>query len=469
MFSSINSRLWITYVLLVAFVLVSALLGIIIAFRNSPLLYWKEFVRLNYVTDSLGNLLDYFPLHNWDDLVDLFLKESGSANVRVGVIDPSGELYFASSNPQKESLPVILNPEAAYLRTEGNIHLYRDENQQVWFYKINPIDEDYYLLTAILRPKLRLRTIFQDELLNPLFKVGIIAMMMALVISWFVARWITQPLQKITESTRQLALGDFPPIRQEGPREVRQLAEVINEMDRKVRDGFQSQKDFVSNVSHEFKTPLTAIQGFSQAIIDRTVSKKEERKHAAEVILEETNRLNYLVNDLLTLAKLDAGTMVLEKRKTAIVPLIDSVIEKFHFQTETKHLKIESAYADRPQTVVDGERMVQVFSNLLDNAIKFTNDGGEIWISVVSDLENCTISIRDSGKGIPKEEINRIFDRFFQVDRSRGKGSERGVGLGLSIAQQIVEAHDGKISVTSELGKGSCFMVKLPLADEQSE
>ena len=464
-FAKINSRLWITYVLLVVFVLVVAFTGMVIAFRNSPLLYWKEFVRLNYVSNSLASRLDFYQQSNWEKTIRAFLSPPELDGVRVLIFDMQGILQHDSMAKSNSSFPLIENPSAVFSRSEGSIRLFQDDDRQYWFYQINPINDSLYLLAAIPRPKLQIRSIFQDELLNPLFRAGIIAMLVAFAVSWFVARWITQPLKNISESATKLASGDFPPIPLEGPLEVQRLAGTINTMDQQVRATLQSQKDFVANVSHEFKTPLTSIQGFAQAIHDGTVQTKADTLNAAHVILEETDRLNYLVNDLLTLAKLDAGTIKMELRKLELTPLLEKVIEKFAFQASEKDLDVQIDLTQSNIVFADGERIVQVFNNLIDNAIKFSHRNGKITIRDESNHQSAVIFVEDEGIGIAREETNRIFDRFYQADKSRGKQSSRNVGLGLSIAYQIVKAHGGTIKVESDLGHGACFMVKLPLAD----
>ncbi|MCD6577750.1 MAG: HAMP domain-containing protein [Anaerolineaceae bacterium] len=466
-FSSINSRLWLTYVLLVALVLVAAFSGIVVAFRNSPLLYWKEFVRLNYVTDSLTNHLDFYVDTKWNRIVELFLTEAKLLDVRVIIVDRGGSLILDSGSSQNSKLARIDDPSAAFAKSEGKIRIFRDEGAKTWFYRIRPINDIYFLIAAIPRPTIQIQTILQDRLLTPLFRAGIIALGITFIVSWFVARWITRPLKNISNSAQQLALGNFPPIRLEGPSEVQQLAGVINEMDLKVRKSLQSQKEFVANVSHEFKTPLTSIQGFAQAILDGAVETKEEKRHAAQIILDETSRLNYLVNDLLMLARLDAGTMILNRSEIQVNQIIENVLEKFKFRIEKKSITIKRKCTKQIFIYADGERIIQVLTIILDNAIKFTQAGG--WIDISTSVEEGfgKVSILDSGVGIPEKDQKRIFDRFYQVDKSRHGGNDKGVGLGLSIARQIVLAHGGEITVTSELGKGSCFMVKIPLVHEK--
>jgi signal transduction histidine kinase len=465
----ISSRLWVTYVLLVLFVLAVAFSGIVIAFRNSPLLYWNEFVRLNYVTNSLANRLDFLVENNWEEMIHRFLEKAELLDVRVLIFYDDGYLKFDSMADTYATFPMIADPATVFKRTNGNIRLFQDNDRDYWFYQINPINDSLYLLSAIPRPKLQISAIFQDELLNPLFRAGIIAMLVAFVVSWFVARWITRPLMSISESASKLASGDFPPIPLEGPLEVQRLAGVINQMDRQVRDMLQSQKDFVANVSHEFKTPLTSIRGFAQAIHDGTLESMDGTQNAAHVILEETDRLNYMVNDLLTLAKLDAGMITMDQRPLDLNEILEKIVERFSFQISDKDLTVEINLIQSNKVLADGERIVQVFNNLIDNAIKFSPAHGRIIISDQQNERFAIISVRDEGPGIAPEERKRIFDRFYQADKSRGKQSSRGVGLGLSITYQIIKAHRGDIWVENDVGQGACFMVKLPITHARSK
>ena len=155
--------MWVTYVILIALVLFAALAGIVFAFRNSPLLYWKEFVRLNYVTNSLSNRLNFFLDAKWSGVIDVFLAEAKLLEVRVLIIDANGSTLIDSSRPHELILPKINNPSAVFKRTKGNIRIFRDDSEQYWFYQISPINESYYVLSAIKRPSFKIGTILQDD------------------------------------------------------------------------------------------------------------------------------------------------------------------------------------------------------------------------------------------------------------------------------------------------------------------
>lgn len=465
--SSINNRLWLTYLVIVLFVLLIAFVGIAVAFRNSPMLYRQVFYRISLVNGFLREQLALVIDGEWEPFIRLFLEEVKVFDVNVAILDAQGNIAYSSGTNEIASFPGLKDPSSIVDKSRDSILLYKDENRQTWFYQISPINSSFFLVTSALRPEISISSVFQDELMAPLIRAGIVALILSFILGLFIARWITRPLQKISISAGQIAEGNYVRVPIEGPLEVRQLAGVINDMVAKVQDSMQSQKDFVANVSHEFKTPLTSIQGFAQALFDGAIDNKSEKQRAARIILGETERLNFLVNDLLTLAMLDAGTIVMEKSLVDLNQLIRNILEKLQFQINLADINVNKKLAEPMVFPMDAERISQVLNNLIDNAIKFSPKGEIIIISTSIEGKNAIFSVSDSGPGISEDNQKRIFERFFQTDKSRKGGQGRGVGLGLSIAKQIVIAHGGSISVKSHLSQGSTFMVKLPLANGQ--
>jgi signal transduction histidine kinase len=463
--SSINTRLWLTYTLIIFIVLTLASAGIIFAFQRSPLLYRQIFLRMDLVSNLLTDRLAFVIDSDWDPTIQLFFKEAELLDVQVAIVDNSGTLLFHTIDYREDQIPKIYDPYETADRSNDRALVYRDPEKEDWFYQISQINENYFLLVAARRPDVAIQSLFQDELVKPLLRTGLFALIGAFVLSWFMAEWITRPLRNISESAQNIAVGKYETIPIEGPMEVQQLAHAMNDMSQKVEKSLKSQRDLVANVSHEFKTPLTSIQGFSQAIYDGMVHDEKDVKHASEVILNETNRLNVLVNDLLTLAKLDAGTMAMTKEDVELNRLVQTIIDRFYYEFEKSNLKVNTDYTDEIMLYADAVRLAQVFSNLLDNAIKFSKPGSEIGVTVSRHENQALVTVFDAGPGISEEECGRIFERFYQVDKSRPGGEGRGVGLGLAISKQVVEAHGGEITVSSKVGEGSTFMVKLPIED----
>jgi len=207
--SSINTRLWLTYALLILLVLFLALVGIIFAFQRSPLLYRQIFLRINLVSKLLTNRLSFVIDGEWDPIIQLFFQEAGILDVRVAILGSSGDVVFTTNNFQQDELPEIINPDALSQRSKDEILIYRDQSKKDWFYQISRIDQDYYLLAAAMRPDIPIRSIFQDELLKPLIRTGFLSLIGAFILSWFMARWITRPLKNISLSAQNIAVGNI--------------------------------------------------------------------------------------------------------------------------------------------------------------------------------------------------------------------------------------------------------------------
>lgn len=222
--------------------------------------------------------------------------------------------------------------------------------------------------------------------------------------------------------------------------------------------------DFIANVSHELRTPISMLQGYSEAIMDDVVEDEAERKEIIKIIYEESQRMGRLVTDLLDLARLESGHMRLYTSSQEVVPVVDRIVHKF--QQRAKEEQIELSFVsdvDAPLVAeVDEDRIEQVLTNLIDNAIRHTPEEGNVTVRVEKDKLFAKVSVIDTGSGIPEEDLPYVFERFYKADkaRTRGKG---GTGLGLAIAKNIIESHQGTITVDSKVNNGTHFAFYLPL------
>lgn len=219
--------------------------------------------------------------------------------------------------------------------------------------------------------------------------------------------------------------------------------------------------DFVANVSHEIKTPLTSIKGFVETLLEGALDDKENAKHFLNIIQDHANRLDNLVNDLLSLSYLESKEIILEKQKVDLNRLVNDILSGFKSQTRKKSIELISELPPGLSIAADRDKLGQVFTNLIDNAVKFNREKGLIRI-YSQDLDNkVKVVIEDNGLGIPAKDIPRIFERFYRVDKARSR-EMGGTGLGLSIVKHIVELHDGTVGVESIEGLGSKFFFILP-------
>ncbi|WP_010631633.1 ATP-binding protein [Sporolactobacillus vineae] len=226
----------------------------------------------------------------------------------------------------------------------------------------------------------------------------------------------------------------------------------------------QMKKSFVANVSHELRTPITMIQGYSEAIIDDIAGSDQEKKDMAGIILDESKRLGRLVNELLDLARLEAGHFQLKKRDVALAPFLSHAVTKFDNLAANAgiNLKLDVDFDSSVRFIFDPDRIEQVLTNLIDNAIRHTREQGAVTVTGRLGEQGLTVSVRDTGVGIAHEDLPFVFERFYKADKARTRGKS-GTGLGLAIAKHIVDAHDGDISVNSKKGQGTTFRFTLPV------
>jgi signal transduction histidine kinase len=286
--------------------------------------------------------------------------------------------------------------------------------------------------------------------------VGLLA---AIFLSALISRSIARPLQDVADAADAVAAGqDEQRAPVAGPQEVRAVAEAFNLMSDKVQAEQRAQQDFLANVTHDLKTPLTSIQGYSQAIVDGAAANPVS---AAAIIYDEAARLNRLVMQLTDLARLQSGRFPMTLQPIDLAPLTQAVGERLAIVAREKGITMDVFTAPVPLVQGDGDRLAQVLTNLISNALQYTPSGGSVTVRMAASAGGVEISVRDTGAGIPASELPRIFERFYQVDKVRGPG--RGSGLGLAIVSEIVHAHGGHIRVASAgENQGAAFTVWLP-------
>jgi two-component system sensor histidine kinase GlrK len=283
---------------------------------------------------------------------------------------------------------------------------------------------------------------------------------------------MTRPIKKLAKGAASIGEGNLDTkIDVSSKNELGNLASEFNNMALKLKELDQMKNDFVSSVSHELRSPLTAIEGYVDFFLqgismqDQGVTiTKEKQVKALNIMKNNTRRLSGFINDILDLAKIEAAQMEMVKEPTLLKGIIEEMVTLFIHLAEEKKITLSyNVEGEVGEISVDGDKMKQVLSNLISNALKFTPEGGKIIIGLKDQVDSQLISVKDTGIGIPKDSLNAVFDKFRQVEgvREKIKGA-KGTGLGLAIVKGIVEGHGGKIWVESELGKGSTFLVRLP-------
>ena len=290
-----------------------------------------------------------------------------------------------------------------------------------------------------------------------------LALLVTFLAIFFITKSITEPLSEMEEVTSYIAKGDFSHRVSVNykDRDFTKFASALNKMADELAIEDDSRKSFVANVSHELKTPMTSISGFIDGILDGTIPPEDEKKYL-RIVSSEVQRLSRMVVSMLNLSKIEAGEISINLQRYDIGKQIFETLLSFEKRIDSGNITIEG-FEDMGAVYVSADKdlLQQVLYNLLDNAIKFTPDSGTINIRAQNDEEKTTVTIRNSGQGISPEEIDRIFERFYKVDKSRSYDT-KGVGLGLYIVKTIINMHDGEISASSELGKYTEFRFSIP-------
>lgn len=296
-----------------------------------------------------------------------------------------------------------------------------------------------------------------------LLAAGVLAAGTALLLARLLARGMTRPLREMARAAGKMARGDYSERIHTGSRdEVGQLATAFNRMSAELASVERLRRDLVANVSHELKTPISALQAHLENLLDGV---EEPDRRAIEVMLQQAERLSRLVDQLLDLSRLESGEVPLAREQVALAPLVSEVLSEVAVSRSDRHVTVASEVPeDLPPVLGDRERIHQVLFNLLDNAVRFTPEGGKVTVSASRVDGRCAVRVTDTGPGIPEEHLPRLFERFYRADTARSR-DDGGTGLGLAICRSVVEAHGGRIWAESEVGKGSVFTFELPAVE----
>lgn len=305
---------------------------------------------------------------------------------------------------------------------------------------------------------------YTTEFVRMVILTGLAAVLISFFASIVVSYRMSKPIKKITEATKQYAGGNFdvkiPDMHSYN--ELESLIESVNSMADSLSVLEQSRSNFVANVSHELKTPMTIISGFIDGMLDGTIE-GEDREKYLKIVSDEVKRLSKLVIAMLNMSKIEAGKLTLKRSDVNLQRMIFSILLTFEKVLDERHINILGMDSLESITLNADDALInQVLYNIIDNAVKFTPENGDITIGLVGDKKTANISIRNTGAGISKEDAALIFDRFYKVDKSRRLDSHS-FGMGLYIVKSIVELHGGTISVNSEPGKFTEFLIKLPM------
>jgi histidine kinase len=301
---------------------------------------------------------------------------------------------------------------------------------------------------------------FNEALFLAILAAGVVAVLVSLLLS----RGVVAPVRVLTSASRRIAGGHYGErVPAAGSDELGQLAHSFNQMAEKLEQVEAMRRQLIGDVSHELRTPLTAIKGSMEGLMDGVLPATAE---TYQLIHQEAGRLARLVDDLQELSRVEAGAYPLDIRPVEISTLVQTSLKRFAAQARAKKIELRSDLAaDLPPVLADQDRITQVLTNLVGNALQYTPEGGQVTILSSRHQDEIHISVVDTGIGIPSEHLPHLFTRFYRVDKSRSRQAGGGSGIGLTIARHLVEAHGGRIwAESSGEGQGSAFTFTLKVA-----
>lgn len=457
------------------FVIVYIILGFLtfftVATLNSELfeqyLLQEEASRLHRQAVLLADdyLADYFKDNETIyDIRAQFYLMSDYMEASIWFTDPEGKLLTSVSYEEAPAPPQeILDFDPAECGNSsyllGNYHNYFREQVIT---TISPVTQGFSTKGYVIfhSPEDNILNT-KNHLMRYVYITVLIIYLLSFIVLLAIRFLIYGPLRIITEAAKQYASGnldyDIPITTQD---EMGYLSASLNYMSKQLKDAEDYQKKFIANVSHDFRSPLTSIKGYVEAIADGTIPPELQGKYL-KIILFETERLTDLTKDLLTLNEFDRKELMLDKSYFDIHEVIKTTAESFEGRCTAKKLEIELLFASRTLFVTaDRSKIQQVLYNLLDNAIKFSSPESTITLETTEKGEKVFVSVKDRGIGIPKSDLPKVWDRFYKSDLSRGK-DKKGTGLGLAIVKEIIQAHGENINLISTEGVGTEFIFSL--------
>ncbi|SCP98881.1 sensor histidine kinase [Anaerobium acetethylicum] len=388
-----------------------------------------------------------------------------SISADIWIVDPAGRLLISSEGTIANDEQVILTSfdptlsGSRYYQIGNFYDLYSEDVLTVY----SPITSNFRVRGYVLiHTPMSGLVEYRDKVLNISYMSLLVIFIMSLIILG-VFTWIVYiPLKKITLAANEYAKGNLKyALNVTSEDEIGHLAASLNYMSSELSKSEEYQKKFISNISHDFRSPLTSIKGYLEAILDGTIPPEMQEKYL-NIVLFETERLNKLTSSLLTLNNFDINKNLLDIVDFDINSIIKSTAAAFEGTCRGKKISINLTFASKDMYVsADVGKIQQVLYNLLDNAIKFSHNNSTIYVETTEKNEKIFVSVKDTGIGIPKDSLKKIWERFYKTDLSRGK-DKRGTGLGLSIVKEIIQSHGEHINVISTEGVGTEFIFTLP-------
>lgn len=477
-FFSINFILWMSFLLFAAFIIL-----ITWVFQSTLLqLFFDAQTQRDLTAVGEGMYYDLIrmPITEDNENIDRYIRreQSETPNAQIFLLNGEGQILYPIYTEEEEEY-VTAEPPAyeTFLSIRSELEG-QPENAGVTFRKANG---DFVFLVKVgtlagpvlnsasdaylyIDYSTEIAAVAIGTMRVQLIMISIIVIFLALVISALLSMKLTKPIVRITKAAKRMAMGDFS-VNFKGEysyAEMDALAETLDYAKEEIGKSDELQKEVLANVTHDLKTPLTMIKSYACMIQEISGDNPEKRAKHTQVIIDESDRLTSLVNDILNLSKIRSGMDQLKMTNFNLSEFVHTVCERFDYLTETQGYTIERDIEDELYTEADVEKIEQVVYNLIGNAVNYTGEDKRIKVGLKKEKDGVLrFTVTDTGKGIPPDQIDTIWDRYYRSSETH-KRPIKGTGLGLSIVKTILQKHNFLFGVESELGKGSTFDVLFP-------
>lgn len=419
------------------------------------------------VIKYLNNQVSYEKLGMEMESIERFL------NTKIWIVDKMGYVYGVSSRSETKLIGRQITENDIVNVLKGNIIAKRGDYDEYFDSPVMTVGIPILINGKVENGIFMHSPIYEiKETLKETYKIIIysmlISMFIAVALLYIISQKISKPIKEINKITKVIASGEFDKrVAIISKDEIGQLATSFNHMAEELDKLEEMRKGFIADVSHELRTPLTLIKGYVKGLMDVNLS-KEKRSEYLDIIYAETDRLTELINNLLDLSKMESGKNTLSIEELDINELIRRNIVNYSNKLEEKNINVEVNFKYDPLCVMaDKDSISQVISNLVDNAVKFMNEGNSLFFETDIKDSKALISIRDTGIGISENDLNNIWQRFYKGDKSRSR-QVKGTGLGLSIVKEIIKSHNEQIWIDSKVGEGTRFSFTLALSEKES-
>lgn len=464
---SLRYNMWRSFIILAASIMIILWLLQIVFINN----FYKT-MKVHEI-EKIGNSLT--TKYGKEGFGDLLYSTSAKEGIAIYILDENGSLIYPLNifevlRPPRLDFNSFTDFLSNLFESKDGYVVYTREDSRladpILIYGSileNELGSNYFLyMNSVLQPI----DSTVNVLKNQLFIVTIISMGLSIVLSYFMSEKLSRPMVNITRSAKELAKGHYDiKFKEDDYTEIENLSSALNYATSELLITEELRKDLIANVSHDLKTPLTIIKSYGEMIRDISGEDKEKREKHLQVIIDESDKLTRLVNDILDLSKAQSDLNYLEQEPFNILESCKNTLKRFSYFSDNEGYKFIIKTNGNVNVIGDEKKIEQVLYNLLSNAINYSGDKRTIEINILDEDDLIHLQVKDQGFGIPEDELEHIWDRYYRIGKSH-KRATTGTGIGLALVKSILEAHKVEFGVESKEGQGSIFYFKLKSVDE---